>query len=295
MMRRSVATGKPFVMLEQNQRRIYISADIEGCAGVASQSASFPANWEWTQARRWMTNEVVAAANVALNGGIAEVVMSDGHGNAHNIEPDLIPRRSKLVRSWPRPLLQMEGVQDGPYEAAFFIGYHNGADGKGGILTHTYTSGAFRSVRLNGEFASEGYLNAALAGEFGIPVSLVCGDDAAAEDGKRYAPDAVRLALKTTMGNRAVCTPSPAEACELIAEAAGRALALRPEPFRIPGPYRLEIDFVRREAAEMLSYLKEVELTNPRGIAATFDTMREVMQFISFAIFYNAPGEIAWK
>jgi hypothetical protein len=72
-------------------------------------------------------------------------------------------------------------------------------------------------------------------------------------------------------------------------------LALRPEPFRIPGPYRLEIDFVRREAAEMLSYLKEVELTNPRGIAATFDTMREVMQFISFAIFYNAPGEIAWK
>lgn len=282
-------------MTDSDLGRIYISADIEGCAGVASQSASFPANWEWTQARRWMTNEVVAAANAALEGGAAEVIISDGHGNAQNIDPDALPRRARLIRSWPRPHLQMEGIQDGDYTGAFLVGYHNGADGVGGVLTHTYTSAAFRSLRLNGVAASEGYLNAALAGEYSVPVLLVTGDQATIEDAKRYAPQAVGCVLKRSIGNRAVCTPSPAEGCEMVAEAAARALTLRPDPFRVAGPYRLEIDFVRREPAEMLTYLNGVTLTNPRGIAVTFDTIAEVMRFVAFAIFYNATGEMPWK
>jgi D-amino peptidase len=177
-------------------RKLYISADIEGCAGVASQHALAADRFEWQEARRWMTNEVVAAAEAALAHGFDEVLVVDGHGNGHNLLPDAMPDGVRLLRSWPRPLLQMEGIDTPDIEAAFFIGYHNGAMGTGGVLAHTYSGAAFRDLRLNGVSASEGYCNAALAGEFGVPVVLVTGDAQTAADAQAYAPAAEACIVK---------------------------------------------------------------------------------------------------
>ncbi len=45
-------------------RRLFISADMEGACAVAAQQALLPDrwHWEWTAARDWMTQEVVAVA-----------------------------------------------------------------------------------------------------------------------------------------------------------------------------------------------------------------------------------------
>lgn len=274
-------------------RKLYISADIEGCAGIASQHALAADRFEWQDARRWMTNEVIAAAEAALAHGYDEVLVVDGHGNGHNLLPDAMPDRVRLLRSWPRALLQMEGIDEPGIEAAFFIGYHNGAMGDGGVLAHTYSGAAFCDLRLNGVSASEGYLNAALAGEFGVPVALVTGDAETAADAQRYAPGGEACIVKQSVGFRAAAALTPREACAAIRTAAASALAgPRPEPFRLQGPYRLEIDFSTRVAAEMAAYLPFVEQTGPITVAAEFPTMTALMRFISFLILFNPNGVV---
>lgn len=274
-------------------RKLYISADIEGCAGVASQHALAADRFEWQAARQWMTDEVVAAAEAALAAGYDEVIVVDGHGNGHNILPDAMPDKVRLLRSWPRPLLQMEGIQDPEINAAFFIGYHNGAMGDGGILAHTYSSAAFRDLRLNGVSASEGYLNAALAGEYGVPVLLVSGDAETARDAARYAPHAQACIVKQSVGFRAASALTPREACRAIGAAATRALnGPCPAPFVVPGPYRLAIDFSTRVSAEMAAYLPQVHQTGPATVEAQFDTMDALMRFISFLILFNPNGVV---
>ena len=110
-------------------RRLFVSADMEGCVAVSAQQALMPDRWawEWTAVRRWMTAEVAVAAEAALAAGYDEVIVADGHGNAHNIDPDGLPENVRLVRSWPRPHMQMQGVAEAGVEACAFIGYQAAA------------------------------------------------------------------------------------------------------------------------------------------------------------------------
>ena len=276
-------------------RRLFISADIEGCAAISAHFALNPDGWEWTAARRWMTQEVLAVANAALAADYDEVIVGDGHGNAHNIDPEAMPEKVRLIRSWPRPLLQMQGVELPGVEAVAFVGYHNGVQGTGGTLAHTYHGGAYRDIRLNGISISEGFLNAALAGEMGVPVAVVTGDDAAVSDALRYAPNAELIAVKDSLGWRSVLSPSPAVACAMISKGAkvafGRPL---PRPFVVEGPYVVEYVMTTRNAAEMLAYLPFIEQTDPFTVRAEFKTLVEVMRFTSFAMLYIPTGVMAF-
>jgi D-amino peptidase len=276
-------------------QRLFISADIEGCAAISANFALNPDGWEWNAARGWMTREVLAVAQSALNNGYDEVIVGDGHGNAHNIDPDALPDGVSLIRSWPRPLLQMQGVEMPDITAAAFVGYHNGVQGKGGNLAHTYHGGAYRDLLINGVSISEGYLNAALAGELGVPVVMVTGDDAAMADAERYAPDAERIAVKSSIGWRSVLSQSPQAACRQIAAGADAAFKRPlPAPFILEGPYVVEYVMTTRNAAEMLDYLPFITQTGPFTVRAEFSTLVEVMRFTSFAMLYIPTGIMAF-
>ena len=120
--------------------RVYISADIEGVGGIAHLASTGPKRIDWeTSARQWMTNEVLAAIAACDAAGANEYVITDGHGSAHNLLIDSFPDNSRLIRSWPRPLLQMEAIDQGHYDAAIFIGHHASATMAGGILAHSFT------------------------------------------------------------------------------------------------------------------------------------------------------------
>lgn len=275
-------------------RKLFISADIEGCAAVSSEHALVPERWEWAAARQWMTEEVIAAAEAAFASGYDEVVVADGHGNAHNIDPDRLPDNVWLVRSWPRPLLQMQGAGDEHVDACAFIGYHAGSTSQGSILAHVYHGGAFRMISLNGEACSEGYLNAALAGELGRPVVFVSGDAHTLEDACRYAPGAVGFLAKHSIGLRSQMSLPPTQMRRMLKEAMAGALGRPlPKPFVLHGPFRLEIEMISRVSAELLAYLPGIERLGPWRIAATFDRIEAVMRFISFAMLYSPTGTMA--
>lgn len=269
---------------------------MEGCGAVSASQGLMPERWawEWSVARKWMSDEVSAVAQAALTARYDEVIVADGHGNAHSIDPDALPDHVRLMRSWPRPLLQMQGVEDPEVKACAFIGYHAGPTTPNGLLAHSYSGAAFRSLRLNGESCSEGYLNAALAGEFGKAVVLVSGDEHTIEDARRYAPEAVGFVSKHAIGYRSQIALPPRQVRGLLAEAAAEALKRPlPKPFIVRGPYVLELEMTTQLAAEMLAYLPHAERRSAFTIAMTFDRIADLMRFVSFAMFYSPTGVIA--
>lgn len=219
------------------------------------------------------------------------MIVADGHGNAHNIDPDALPDNVRLVRSWPRPLLQMEGVDDPAIDACVFIGYHAASAARNSILAHTYFGLAFRSIKVNGESCSEGFLNAALAGELGRPVIFVSGDQHTVDDAHRYAPDAVGFVTKNSIGRRSQASLPPRQVCSLLKEAMAEALSRPPtKPFRLESPLILELEMTTLLSAELLAYLPRVERVGGFSVRTTFDDVRALMRFIAFAMLYSPTG-----
>src|SRR5205085_6779091 len=52
-----------------------------------------------------------------------------------------------VVRSWPRPLMMMQGV-DESFDGAIFIGYHTSTNNTAGVRAHTISSARLADVRL---------------------------------------------------------------------------------------------------------------------------------------------------
>jgi D-amino peptidase len=185
----------------------------------------------------------------------------------------------------------MQGVEDADVKACAFIGAHAGPNSQDSILAHAYSGAAYRVIRLNGEPCSEGYLNAALAGEFGKPVVFVSGDQQTVDDAQRYAPEAVGFVSKQAIGWRSQMSLPPAQVRRMLKVAIAGALDRPlPPPFVLHGPFRLELEMTSQVAAEMLAYLPGVDRIGGYRVSATFDCVAAVMRFVSFAMLYSPTG-----
>ncbi|WVT75868.1 M55 family metallopeptidase (plasmid) [Sinorhizobium chiapasense] len=269
--------------------RIYISADIEGIVGVVSRDHLMPEGFEYENARRWMTDTVVHACEAAHEEGVEEIILSDSHGNGESILIDRLPDYVQVVRSWPRPLMMMQGVELGSFVGAMLLGYHAGASHLGGVLSHTIGGTAFAEVRINGVVMPEAGINAAIAGHFGVPVLLASGDNLALEEIRERIGDIVTVPVKQVYSTQSAITLTPAVAHRRIREGVKSALAKAgsAKPFKLENPV-LEIVFRNRLPAEYLSYLKGVERTDGYTIRYQGDDMVDVSRFIQFVVGYNS-------
>ena len=79
-----------------------------------------------------MTNEVLAAIEGARAAGATEFLVSDSHGNGENLLIERFPKDVQIVRSWPRPLAMMQGI-DASFDAILFVGYHSSTTNPEGV------------------------------------------------------------------------------------------------------------------------------------------------------------------
>ena len=86
--------------------RLFLSVDLEGITGVVKRNELLEGSY-YEQARQWMTNDVLAVCEAAMDFGVTEFVIADSHYQAQNLHLDQLPSCAQLVRSWPRPLLMM--------------------------------------------------------------------------------------------------------------------------------------------------------------------------------------------
>jgi D-amino peptidase len=272
----------------QEGLKIYISADMEGVVGVVTGDQLGPGGFEYGQARRYLTEEVNAAIGAARAAGATEIVVSDSHGNGENLLMDLLPPDILLVRSWPRPLMMMEGI-DESFDAVFFIGYHASTTNPRGVRAHTMSSGNLTGVRLNGVSVPEAGINAAIAGHFGVPAVMISGDDAIVEEAQALLGNIEGAVLKWSHGFHSATTVMPEEAQRRIGAAVVSALdRLRSfEPYRMDGPVRLEVSFKNYLPAELLAYLPTVRRVDSHTIEYTGQDMLEISPFLEFIMSYR--------
>ena len=155
--------------------RVYVSADIEGVAGVVSPLQCQPGNAEYERARRLMTQEVNAVIEGLAEAGATEIVVNDSHGPMTNLLPDELHAAADLILGKPKPMNMAAGLT-GDFDLMFMVGHHSMA-GRGGVLAHTTNGFAFREVRVNGRPCGEPAIYGLYAGELGVPVGLISGDD----------------------------------------------------------------------------------------------------------------------
>src|SRR5262247_543171 len=171
----ALALSASMAFAQAGPRKIFISVDMEGISGVVQPSQLGPDGFEYQRAREWMTGEVNAAIAGIRASGPAEILVCDSHGNAQSILIDKLPDDVRIVRGFPRPLEMMQGIDD-TFSAAVFIGYHASEWTADAVRGHTISSARLLGVRLNGSEVSEGIFNAAVAGQFGVPVAFISGD-----------------------------------------------------------------------------------------------------------------------
>lgn len=271
--------------------KFYISADIEGVAGVTSYDQTLPGGGiEWERARVWMTDEVVAAADSAHRCGAEEVIVSDSHASGQNILIERLPRYVRLVRSGPRPLNMVQGVEEPNVTACAFIGYHASSHHATGLLAHTFSGLAFRAVRLNGVIASEAYANAAVAGEFGIPLVVISGDAECIDEARQWFPNVAAAVVKHSYSRLSTITVTPAQSQALIREAVEHGLhhAAEFKPFLLDAPIATDIEFVHRLPVELLAYLPCFERLDTYTIRYQARSMVEAMRVLQFAAHYSS-------
>ena len=270
--------------------KIYISADLEGVAGVVTGDQLGPPGFEYERFRAFMTDEVRAAIEGARAGGATEFVVSDSHGNGESLLLEKLPKDVTVVRAWPRPLAMMQGIDDN-FAAAFFLGYHASTTNKEGVRAHTMSSATFADVKLNGTSVPEAGLNAAVAGKFGVPVALITGDDAIVKEAEKFLPGAEGVVVKWAYGFHSARTLTPEAACEKIREAARRAIGriATLKPYRVAEPVELELRFKNYRPAELLAYLPGIERIDAHAIRFRGRDVLEVVRFLEFTTNYE-PG-----
>jgi D-amino peptidase len=267
--------------------KVYISADMEGVVGTVTPDQLGPGGFEYERYRRFMTAEVNAAIAAAKSAGAVEIVVSDSHGNGENLLIEELPEDVTVVRSWPRPLMMMQGI-DSTFHAAIFIGYHASAVNPRGVRAHTISSARLQDVRLNGRSMPEGGINAAIAGYFGVPVVMVSGDDVAVGELKALLGDVETAVVKRALSFHSTETLTPEAARRLIGEKV--SVALRDiggfKPFVIAVPVTLELRFKHYRPAEMLAYLPIVERVDAHSVRYVGSDILAVSRFLEFVTTY---------
>ena len=171
--------------------KVYLSADIEGTAGVALWDQADKTKPDFKEAREQMTAEVVAACEGLIDAGAEEVWVQDAHGSTINVIASRLPEETRLVRGWSGHPFFMVQELDESFAAIVMIGYHSRAGGGGSPLEHTM-SGNLIELRINDRPASE-FLVHAYAGELvGVPVVFVSGDEALCDEVRSVNPKTYR-------------------------------------------------------------------------------------------------------
>lgn len=279
----------PMRLAAQRPLKVFISVDMEGIAGVVTADQLSPSGFEYERFRGFMTAEVLAAIDGARAAGATSFVVTDAHGNGENLLIERLPDDVTVIRSWPRPLGMMQGI-DSSFAAAVFIGYHASTTSTAGVRAHTLSSATLTSVGLNGTPVPEAGINAAIAGHYGVPVVAISGDNVAVEEAQALIGKMEGAVVKQAISFHAAATMTPAAAQALIREKVNAGVERRqePKPYVVRKPIRLDVSFKNYRPGEILSYLSIVERTGSHSIRFTGRDIIEVSKFLEFIGDYQA-------
>ena len=182
----------------------------------------------------------------------------------------------------------MEGI-DTTFDGVIFIGYHASTTNTRGVRAHTMSSANVTALRLNGISMSEGSMNAAIAGHFGVPVIMVSGDDVAVAENQAVIGDIEGAVVKWAKGFHSALTLTPDAAYEVIGATTRSAMDQidRFKPYVLKTPIELELQLKHYQPVELLAYLPNVEKIDSHTIKFVGKDMIEISKFLRVVLGYR--------
>lgn len=238
--------------------RVYISVDMEGIGGISHPHPTDPKDVRYPTSVALMIGETNAAIDGALVAGATDILVNDSHWNMTNLLPEDVHQAARVLqgeKAWSMVAGAQPAADGTPaFDVALFIGYHARAGHGRGTIAHTY-SGRPIETRLGGRPTGEYGLNAMVLGAWGIPVGMVSGDDALADEVADWLPWAERVVVKEADGTHSAISVHPALARERVragAEEAARraASATSIQVLDVDRPVVIEIDYGRGVVAD---------------------------------------------
>ena len=238
--------------------KIFISADIEGVTGVVHGDQTGGSSGDYMRARKWMTEDVNAAVEAALNAGAAEIYVKDAHANGRNILLEDLKKEAHLIAGWDVMMSMVQGI-DETFDALLLIGYHSMAGTENGILSHTF-SGCVKRLTLNNRPIGEPEITALIAGHYGVPVAFIAGDQTAVGELAGFIGDIPHAITKYGMGREAGRTIHPEITRQAIMDGVSEALSdlSRFRPFKMELPIRMSLKLTSSKMADLISLLPDV-------------------------------------
>ena len=252
--------------------KVFISSDIEGTAGIVDWGQVLMGSPEFELGRALLEAEVNAAIEGATEAGATAFVVNDAHHTMQNLRPDRLVGRASLVSGFHKPLSMMEGL-DGSFGCVLLVSYHGSISAERAVLSHTYNPQAIWHAELNGVVVGESAINMLVAVHHRVPVVLVTGDDATAEEAARFSPGIEAVVVKRSITRFAAESVHPEEARERIRDGARRAVAGAgaASPPAISLPARLDLTLLTADLAEMATWVRGVQRTDARTVQIVDD------------------------
>ena len=249
--------------------RVYVSVDMEGVAGVSHAAPTAREDNGYAAAVDLMVGEANASIEGAFDAGATEVVVNDSHGSMFNLVPERMDRRARLVQG-TKPFSMVEAAHDGHFDVALFVGYHARAGHPRGTIAHTYSAKP-TLTSIGGRPVGEYGINGLFLGGLGVPVGLVTGDDALAEEVESWLPWAERVVVKRAVSRQAADSLHPHEARRLIRDGSRRAVARAVardglQPLRVQPPIVVELEFANAGEADYAAVIPGFSRVGDRGV-----------------------------
>jgi D-amino peptidase len=256
------------------QMKVFVMVDMEGISGICRESQVINGKEHYAAGRRYMTWDVNACVAGCLAGGARKVVVRDAHYMGYNlIWEELDPRAEYIQGSSPRERMPDIGAFDG----LILLGYHAMAGVPEAILEHTMSPERWQNFYMNGVKRGEVAIDAGIAGDHGVPVIMVSGDDKLCREARRFLKNVVTAEVKKGLALEGGQLLPKERAHEVIRQAAEQACRTyrQMKPFKVRKPVRMRLEVVSR--GRLPVGLPDAKILDGRTYEVTGRTVEEAL------------------
>ncbi|MHC1747753.1 MAG: M55 family metallopeptidase [Cellulosilyticaceae bacterium] len=265
--------------------RIYISADIEGITGVSNwydTGDEIGNGGAYEAAKLQMTREVAAVCRGLLSSGVTEILIKDAHGSGKNLIHNLLPKEVKIISQWSNhPYGMVEGL-DATFDGVIFVGYHSDAKSNASPLAHTLCPRTIKSIKINGEEASEFLIYTYAAYMVGVPVIAVTGDGGLIRKVRSFNPTIQTLAVQEGFGD-AIVSIHPEVALERAEVIAKKALEnIGSYTVNLEDHFKAEVTFASHKDAYKYSFYPGAKQVDEFTISYESNQYMDILTLLMF-------------
>lgn len=249
--------------------RFLIMTDIEGVTGVTTYAQA-----ENSQlGRDMLMNDLLAVIEGIRAEEHHDIVVYDMHTDGRNVDMTQLPEDVQVVMGKPINGQLYRGV-GGDFDGLFMVGLHAMSREPGAMLAHSYLR-EYDSIHINGELVGEIGVERALAGEQGIPLVFVSGDDKGCEEAKNLDKKIVTAVVKTSLGEAQALCKSPAHTRSILKDAAAKAVkaAWSIKPKETTMPVEILIQFSNCKYLDIMKELYPSKFINDNTVKMVGDNL----------------------